>query len=267
MKGWIFIMVLMIAGYWLVKFSEKEKLKNDSLKELEDYEKECERQKRYNYYEQQTVINNNIKAITSEISRISNKLPIKIAAAENALVRAEKEFYERAFTPFWDAIEQAMGHLSEFDSGLKRIVSAAKQFKEESSKLSSGPQLNIALKNLPDSISTVNKLNSIIRDAQKDFQFATIYEQRKTNKLLFWGFANLGEAIDGIAYTIERSVDELNDSMTYAITNNECNTKELYGEVTSLNNNISTGFAEQAKYSKAQVEILKDVKRELNDKK
>jgi hypothetical protein len=54
----------------------------------------------------------------------------------------------------------------------------------------------------------------IVRKAQSDFQFATIYEQRKTNQLLVAGFTNLAQALDGMGQRIASSIDDLGDRIT-----------------------------------------------------
>jgi len=54
-----------------------------------------------------------------------------------------------------------------------------------------------------------DRMKIIIRKAQCDFQFATIYEQRKTNQLLVAGFRNLAEVIDGMGRRIASSIDDL----------------------------------------------------------
>jgi hypothetical protein len=42
------------------------------------------------------------------------------------------------------------------------------------------------------------EMTALVRTAQKNFQFATIYEQRKTNSLLVAGFTTLSRALHGV---------------------------------------------------------------------
>lgn len=61
---------------------------------------------------------------------------------------------------------------------------------------------------LPDLQGTAKRLATTVRMAQRNFEFSTIYEQRKTNKLLYEGFRNLGDAIYSLG---DRITDSLND--------------------------------------------------------
>lgn len=48
-----------------------------------------------------------------------------------------------------------------------------------------------------------------MRTAQRNFQFAVIYEQRKTNQILVVGFTNLAQALDRMTWRIADSISEL----------------------------------------------------------
>lgn len=64
-----------------------------------------------------------------------------------------------------------------------------------------------------DTAVTAERMKAIVRKAQRSFQFATIYEQRKTNQILIAGFTNLAEALDQMAYRITDSIDNLTNSV------------------------------------------------------
>jgi len=61
--------------------------------------------------------------------------------------------------------------------------------------------------------STAERMKAIVRTAQRNFQFATIYEQRKTNQILVAGFTNLAQALDRMTWQITDSIDSLTDSV------------------------------------------------------
>lgn len=137
-----------------------------------------------------------------------------IERAESHLDHAESELEERAFAPFWDHIEQCANKLGEFQEGASRTESDAKVYKERSSRLSiSIPPFALPDVQLADARATARRLSSIVRIAQKDFQFATIYEQRKTNQLLHSGFGTLAEAIYGLQDAIVGAIDDLSVSI------------------------------------------------------
>ena len=62
---------------------------------------------------------------------------------------------------------------------------------------------------LPDARPTAQRLAVVVRKAQKDFHFATIFEQRKTNKILVAGFSTLASAIYEIGDAISYSLNNL----------------------------------------------------------
>jgi hypothetical protein len=56
-------------------------------------------------------------------------------------------------------------------------------------------------------------MSRIARLAQRDFQFATIFEQHKTNRILIQGFTGLGEAIAEMTSRLEKAIGNLDDSV------------------------------------------------------
>lgn len=56
-------------------------------------------------------------------------------------------------------------------------------------------------------------MKAIVQTAQRNFQFATIYEQRKTNQILVAGFTNLAQALDRMTWQITASIDDLAGSV------------------------------------------------------
>jgi methyl-accepting chemotaxis protein len=56
-------------------------------------------------------------------------------------------------------------------------------------------------------------MQAIVRKAQRNFQFAMIYEQRKTNEILVEGFTDLAEALAGMTSQITTSINELASSV------------------------------------------------------
>ena len=76
------------------------------------------------------------------------------------------------------------------------------------------PAVDEVVKELPDaSWFPEKRLKEIVRKAQTNYYFASIYQQRNTNKLLSSGFSSLMEAIDRIGGDIVNSVHLLSDEM------------------------------------------------------
>jgi hypothetical protein len=74
-------------------------------------------------------------------------------------------------------------------------------------------------------------LRSIVRVAQKNFQFATIYEQRKTNQLLIGGFSTLAQAINDLGSRLESSLDELTSSVSLELSAIRRSQREAFEEL------------------------------------
>lgn len=140
-----------------------------------------------------------------------------IEVAEQHLDRAEEDFAEGAFAPFWDEVERAATALGAFHENVRVInansvkyVELTKSFRSnaESFGVSTGSPVKLKL-----ATATVDRMNANVRNAQRNFQFAMIYEQRKTNQVLIAGFRSLAEALEEMTWRITSSVDELASSV------------------------------------------------------
>lgn len=139
----------------------------------------------------------------------------KISEAEKALAQAELEFEEGAFAPFWDVIEVAANHLAQSNSGIEYIIQKSEEYLDGMTNLDSDPPVfQFGVGTLPDTTRTTDRMRIVVRNAQKNFHFATIYEQRKTNKLLIAGFTNLADALNSMGERLELSVQALSLSLT-----------------------------------------------------
>ena len=79
------------------------------------------------------------------------------------------------------------------------------------------PPLALPPSKLADLRSTSDRLSAIVREAQKNYHFAAIYEQRKTSEILIAGFNNLEAAIYGIGAAIVSSLDALAAGLQYSL--------------------------------------------------
>jgi len=142
------------------------------------------------------------------------QMPEHLKTAEEHLNQAEFEFSEGAFVPFWDAIEKAATTLGRFDEDVQNIMDNSSQYTHIAKKKYEDvpppfPLTQESVRKLNVSMSTAERMKEIVRTAQRDFQFATIYEQRKTNQILVAGFNNLAQALDRITSQIMSSIDDL----------------------------------------------------------
>lgn len=172
------------------------------------------------YREAQRGIRSSIDSKRRESLVLYEALPTYLQSAEKHLDQADLDFEEGAFSPFWNSIEKAARNLAAFDDSVRRIsknISGHEQLAE---------RLDGRVPTFPISISSVdelaaasavsNRMNSIIRTAQRDFQFSLIYEQRKTSRILASGFETLGEVLDGIGAQLIDSINQLGNSVSEA---------------------------------------------------
>jgi hypothetical protein len=145
-------------------------------------------------------------------SGVEPELPQLLKKATNALAQARRDFDEHAFDPFWDQIETTVSSLRRFDYLVRDARDLREKHREE--KLLPGVSSQaLAIIDVPDIVPIANELNEVVAVAQKDFQFTTIYQQRKTNENLVRGFGNLRDALGDLTHRIDWSVTALREDI------------------------------------------------------
>jgi len=157
---------------------------------------------------------NHLASLLATTQRDYLSLPELVPSTDAHLDRAENEFADGAFGPFWDEIELAANKLAAYHEGICSTSQNASDYERQASKLSiSIPKFSLPESALPDARPVAQRLSQIVRSAQRNFQFATIYEQRKTNQLLYAGFSTLGAAISSLGSALTSSLQELSNSV------------------------------------------------------
>lgn len=155
---------------------------------------------------------NNILKVSNGLAQ---GLPDLLKKASVSLERAKIEFSSNAFSPYWDCIEQATRHLATFNNNIKQIRNYADQYYEIlHDKKHNFPSFFSECGIFPDSVPIINELNVVVRSGLTNFQFATIWEHRKTQNILVHGFGTLGEAISNMATSIGLSISQLHDAIS-----------------------------------------------------
>ena len=184
------------------KEAEERELKER--KETEDRERQFH-EKMINIVQ---ILNNQVVSVKDLYKKILNTIPV----ADKALHIAEEEFNGGFYAPFWDQIEAATNQLASYNNYLHGINSCMDTYwiyiRDLDESYNNQVKLCVLPGKLPDPIISANRLTKLVRMAQRNFEFSTIYEQRKTNKLLYEGFRNLGDAIYSLG---DRITDSLND--------------------------------------------------------
>jgi len=203
----------------------KEKEREKAIKEAKEKRRQAEEAKRKaaeeerirKHNEEQAGYKKQLFDLGDNLIALFEQMPALLKTAEKNLNQAEFEFSEGAFAPFWDAIEKATTTLARYHEGAQSIKINSSRYTDLITKYEGvPPQFPISQKSA-DKLSvatlTVERLKKIVRIAQRDFQFATIYEQRKTNQILVSGFTTLSQALDQMTWQITDSIDKLSDSL------------------------------------------------------
>lgn len=185
---------------------------------------------------EQEHIRNTLVKLEADKCEAVEILPSSISQAEAALDLAVFEFSEGAFNPFWDAIEKTITCLVSYEKGIQTIDATSKRIPEELGKLDSPPPYFVSPKiSLPKADKAIARMRQIVRKADKNIDFATIYQQRRTNGILVAGFANLGTAIADMGSRIQGSVDGLTQTLNSSIAAMSKQDAEYYKEsITSM---------------------------------
>jgi hypothetical protein len=142
-------------------------------------------------------------------------LPRALREADILLGHAEEEFHGRAYAPFWDNIEQTVQRLGVFNSSLTRLEVAVASYKAAlAGQVHNFPPLTIQPGNVPHPGRQTDKLRQFVRKGQTDFEFATIWEHRKTQRVIVEGFRTLGEAVSNLGFTIDDSFSRATKAIT-----------------------------------------------------
>jgi len=145
-------------------------------------------------------------------------MPKHLSSAEKYLDQGEVDFADGAFAPFWDSIENAAITLARFAEGVHHIKNNSSGYTALIRKYEdTPPQFPLAHQSVAKlgvvGTATAERMKATVRTAQRNFQFATIFEQRKTNQILVAGFTNLAEALDRMTWQITASIDDLTGSV------------------------------------------------------
>ncbi|MFZ3208582.1 MAG: hypothetical protein WA140_07080 [Geobacteraceae bacterium] len=177
----------------------------------------------YNQTQQNINTSQNISNQLHQLLKISTELvqelPGLLINASNFLQNAKIEFDSNAYSPYWDCIEQTTRNLATFNNNIQWIQNNAVQYYNMLTGLNHNfPSFLPERERFPEPEPVIRELNNVVRPGLTNFQFATIWEHRKTQNILIQGFSTLGDAISNMANTISYSISHLQDTIS---SNNE----------------------------------------------
>lgn len=208
----------------------------------------------------------------SELSRLGGQsiqhfeeMPRSLLTAESSLDQAERDFTEGAFAPFWGSIEKTAMQLGYFDNSVRSITSNLKRYtdveKQCDEHVQPFPLSGKSIQAMAAGNTTNDRMKALVRKAQCNFQFASIYEQRRTNTLLVAGFQNLAQAIDGLGDRITSSIDFLGTQISDMSSSLGASLSELNSHVNQLHSLYRREAAIHAERHDKALDMLDNIQR------
>ncbi len=130
------------------------------------------------------------------------KLPSFLNLADHHLDNAAREYEQNTFGSFWDAVQNAVAALYSFGQCVRTVDVEFQAFSTSARKnlhmQKTVPALPDYSSQLPDPHATISQFKELVRGAQRSFQFALIWEYRRTELTAFSTFENWDDAIANI---------------------------------------------------------------------
>lgn len=256
--------ILGILAFWIVinviiktDKPERERLeKAEKERQFEEARFRHKQEKQEGYYKKMI-------ALGEDSITLFEVLPKGLEVAETYLNQAEVDFSDGAFAPFWDSIEKATKSLSYFVKGIQLIKEKSSQYTkvlgEHEGVPPQFPLLKQSIEKLGVGTATAKRMDSIVRSAQCNYHFASIYEQRKTNQILVAGFTNLANALEKMTWTIKDSITDLATSVgETGLMLNESMSK-IQSQIGHIADDFTKEASEREKRERKALEILDNI--------
>jgi hypothetical protein len=114
-----------------------------------------------------------------------------------------------------DAVENAALHMSASNDKAKNSSqNASEYYRKLKGRKHTFPAFLIQIRTIPDASSEIKEFRRIVRLGQTNFQFANIWEHRRTREALIAGLRTLGEAVNNLGAKLETSIYDLRQSVS-----------------------------------------------------
>ncbi len=257
--GFIYLILGMILGavYLIIEANKKNKENSEARRAREEQIKadEMARQKRNLEY------HNRMVALGTHSIDIFESMPNLLSSAEEQLNQADLDYTDSAFAPFWDSVEKAAKALGYYDEGIEKINSNSSEYtglvKQFEGNPPGFPLSHLSVIKLEVGKVTAERMQSIVRKAQRNFQFAMIYEQRKTNQILVAGFTSLAHALNEMTQSITSAIDDL----AISVDGMSSNVNRIGQKIDSISETTKEYIEEQAAREERTIEMLDNIQR------
>jgi len=154
-------------------------------------------------------ISEHLRDLQAKAVELAAELPRFIRRAEEELSLAEREFEERAYSPFWDHIARAAEHVANYQLTITQIAEIGKSYCGLlDNRDHSFPEKICLRADVTSPAEALARLRKTARQGQKDFEFAQIWEHHKTRRVLVKGFSTLESALYGLGDSLRISLEE-----------------------------------------------------------
>lgn len=163
--------------------------------------------------------------IAAEMERCVNCIDAQIAILDGELTSAERFLSERAFSPFWEEIENMYASFAAIRSRLDRIADLANSHTAATQALEqedwfqaprTAPVVTVG-----GGLSELNRrlqdATALVSAAQRDFEFAQIWELRRNTAAVVTGFGSLESAVRGMRGAMITSFAAMSASLQSAL--------------------------------------------------
>lgn len=252
----------------LVEYTKEQERQAARTKQEEDQRAAAAKRAEEELARRDDELRSQIASLAGKAKSLSRQLPNLVSETHRHLDQAEKEFEDGAFGPFWDAIELATQNLAKFYASLQSFSKEARTLKGIAKSRGIGRESLRTIVLRREDISgaehiaeAADRMTSIVRVAQRNFQFASIYESRKLNKLVIGGFRTLAEAINGVGNRIDSSLKMLGQDMANQLQDVHIAQLAQLDAHNGSNEIMEDAFAEQREFAEEALEKLDNIQR------
>lgn len=200
-------------------------------------------------------------------TNIAQSINTHLANASRHLSAAEVEFSERAFTPFWTATEAAAAAIGHFGDDIDEVTNLATEYARCLTACEqSPPPFTLTTESLPERNTArplIEHLDRLVRAGHKDYQFATIYEQRRTTRTLQLGLMDLRQAISEMSDSIDHSFRQLDASIDRLRRSTERGFDTLEGQMRDVTAAVQQASSERTIENRTLRNQLSRIRRKL----
>ena len=194
---------------YIFKLFHRRKIKKEKLEFEERRRKRKEEKMKENIVKAKEATSRALR-IYKDSSEMVLKLPQLLDRSSGWLDEASTEYKANAYAPFWDAMEKSANCLFDFRKIIHELSEKKRYYYETlQDRNHDFPEFPVKPELLPNPAPVIERFYELLRMGQTNFEFAVIWEHRKTREVLIAGFKTLGDAIEYLGSIVKFSVAHL----------------------------------------------------------